>query len=144
MFDQRAPLRRLDSVGLGDHREWHETGKGEFLDAPILRLQRSELSRVHRAVDLDPENGKLQKNLAHALIDRHRAGEAAVHARRAVMLRPNDPGAHDLLGRALAEQGNIPDARTEFERALVLDPSAADARDDLTSLRRGLRRVSER
>ena len=55
--------------------------------------------------------------------------------KREVVLRPNDPAAHELYGRALAARGERAQAATEFERSLQIDPTYEAARD-------GLRRIS--
>jgi tetratricopeptide (TPR) repeat protein len=89
-----------------------------------------------RAVNVNPQDGGLQLNLANALFDHREADEAAVHAEQAVALRPGDPAAHDALGRARAVQGKLADARAQFERALQIAPDDADVQEHLTSLKR--------
>jgi Flp pilus assembly protein TadD len=53
-------------------------------------------------VDMAPNSGAAERNLANALLDRGDIREATVHAQRAVAMSPEDPGARDVLGRALA------------------------------------------
>jgi Flp pilus assembly protein TadD len=61
--------------------------------------------------------------------------QALVHARRAVEVSPDDPGARDVLGRALAVHGKYDEAIGEFEQALRIDPGHEDARTHLERVR---------
>ncbi len=85
---------------------------------------------------MEPTDSSGQRNLANALFDTGDPNGAVAHAEIAVRLRPDDPGAHDVLGRALAVLGRVVDAERAFERALDVDPSHAEAREHLEAIRR--------
>jgi hypothetical protein len=89
---------------------------------------------LQAAVEAGPDHGRARLTLARALFGSRDLAGAAVHAERAVLLLPQDPGAHDLLGRILAVQGRFDAARAEFRRALQLDPSHAEAREHIARL----------
>ena len=80
-----------------------------------------------RAVDIDPDNGLSQRNLALQLFDANDFNGAVAHAREAVRLTPNDPDPHNLLGLALAGQGRLDDAIAEFRASLRIRPDNNDA-----------------
>lgn len=87
----------------------------------------SELSLWADTVRHRPENPRAHFNYGVALLDRHRAAEAAEHFRRAVALKPGDPKAHNSLGNALLELGRPADALPEFAEAVRLQPGYARA-----------------
>jgi tetratricopeptide (TPR) repeat protein len=89
-----------------------------------------------RAVDADPRNADARRNLANALFELRAADQAIGHAKAAVELRPEDPGAHNVLGRCLAATGRYPEAIAELERAARLAPDDATVSGDLEKLRR--------
>jgi Flp pilus assembly protein TadD len=80
-----------------------------------------------RAVDVDPDNGLSQRNLALHLLDQNDFTGAVTHAREAIRRTPSDPDAHNLLGLALAGDGQIDDAIAEFRTSLQLRPENNDA-----------------
>ena len=84
-----------------------------------------------RAADIDPASGGLQRNLATALYDTHDLDGAVAHARQAIVLRPGDAQAYDLLGRALFEQGHVEPALAQLEQAARLAPDDAEIRGHL-------------
>jgi len=79
------------------------------------------------AVDVDPNNGLSQRNLALQLLDQNDFTGAVMHAREAIRRTPSDPEAHNLLGLALAGDGKIDDAIAEFRTSLQLRPENNDA-----------------
>ena len=62
---------------------------------------------------------------------------AAMHYRRYLANKPNDPVVTTNLGLALASAGNTVEARQQFERALILLPSYERARNALSTLTSG-------
>jgi superkiller protein 3 len=66
------------------------------------------------------------RNLAAVLLERGDISEAADHAARALVLRPDDAASHDLLGVALLAQHKVEDAVSEFQESLRLDPTDID------------------
>jgi Flp pilus assembly protein TadD len=69
-------------------------------------------------------------------LDNRDFGGAALHAQRAVTLRPDDPVVHDLLGLALAPQGKLDEAEAQFRRALEIDPTDGEVRGHLAAVLR--------
>jgi Flp pilus assembly protein TadD len=95
----------LDGLGRGD----------EALDA------------FSHAVDVDPNNGLSQRNLALQYLQKDDFNNAVVHAREGVRLTPGDADAHTLLGLALIGQQKIDEALAEFRTSLQLRPTNNDA-----------------
>jgi cytochrome c-type biogenesis protein CcmH/NrfG len=90
---------------------------------------------LRRAASLAPANAMAHRNLAMALFAaRYDIADVLTHARRAVMLTPNDVAALDALGRALAVHGDFDQAIAMFERAIAIDPAYADVREHLDRL----------
>ena len=91
---------------------------------------------LETAIAREPDNGFAHLAMAAALFDARRDIDSAiVHARRAVLLRPSDPGALVLLSRVLAVAGQFDEASVWVERALTIGPVDAGARE----LRRRIR-----
>jgi hypothetical protein len=93
------------------------------------------IDAFRRAVDAGPEHGEARLTLAKALFGGGDLAGAAEHAERAVVLRPGDPIAIDLLGRVRAVQGLDGEALALFERAVEIDPMYEDAIDHLRYMR---------
>ncbi len=70
-------------------------------------------------------------NLAIALADAGRCGEAVAHFEQALRLRPAYPEAEANLGEALNRLGRSGEAIPHLERALQLQPTYADAHHNL-------------
>jgi tetratricopeptide (TPR) repeat protein len=94
------------------------------------------IAAFRRAVEAEPRNGAARRNLANALYDHRDLAEAAVHAKEAASLRPNDPAALDLFGRVLALQGQVAAAIAQFEKALTVTPDDAEIREHLVQVQR--------
>ena len=80
------------------------------------------------------QDGGAERNLANALLDNRDFSGAALHAQRAMALRPDDPVVHDLLGLALAPQGKLDEAEAQFKRALEIDPTDSEIRGHLAAV----------
>ena len=78
-----------------------------------------------------PDYPDAHYNLANALLEQNRPGEAADHLRAARLLLPNSAGVHNNLGKALAEQGRLEEAATELRQAVALEPGSAKAHHNL-------------
>ena len=98
---------------------------GNALDA----VGRSEeaLAAFTRAVDVEPNNGLSQRNLALQYLQKNDFANAVTHAREGVRLTPGDPDAHNLLGLALIGQQQVDEAVAEFRTSLRLRPTNNDA-----------------
>ena len=86
------------------------------------------------------ESGKYRKGPPGALrnvapLERlGQTGQAIVHCREALRLKPDFLDADYNLGNALAAQGNRAEARAEFAKVLAANPSHAAARQAIESL----------
>jgi Flp pilus assembly protein TadD len=98
---------------------------GNALDA--LRRNNEALDAFAHAVDVDPNNGLSQRNLALQYLQANDFDNAVAHAREGVRLTPNDADAHNLLGLALIGQQKVDDAIAEFRTSLRLRPINNDA-----------------
>lgn len=95
------------------------------------RDYRSELSVWSNAVAHCPTNHWTQVNLGMALYDRGRIGEAIEHFKQALLLEPEDSGAHNDLGLALAKLGRVTEAVAQYEAALKARPNFSEAENNL-------------
>ena len=120
-----------------DATQWKTSTRSTSLASRSVRLESSMTPswRFRRAAEVDPASGAAQRNLANALWAGRKSDEAAVHARQAIALQPDDADSHDALGRILEQQGRFGDAAAEYERSLQIDPTFADARSDLERIR---------
>ena len=92
-----------------------------------------------RAVELEPQDGRAQGNLAGLFLDRRDFAGAVTHAEEAVRLMPRDADAHTLLGLALVGQLKFDRAVDQFRAALDIEPTHQAAREYLARMqnRRG-------
>jgi tetratricopeptide (TPR) repeat protein len=85
---------------------------------------------LEEALARQPDNGFAHFVIAAALLDARRDIDSVIaHARRAVFLRPFDPGALVLLSRVLAIDGQLEEAAVIVERALTIRPDDPDGGD---------------
>ena len=89
------------------------------------------LTLWERVVAATGPNYRGQGNLAMALEDAGRAGEAIPHYEEALRIHPGFVDAYDNLGLALASQGRTADAIADYETVLRLKPTDADAHNNL-------------
>ncbi len=101
-------------------------GLGRWADA--------ERSFEH-AIDHDRSNVYALRGLARSCLEQDRPLDAAEHARRAVRIRHDDPGAHFDLGITLARAGAQEAAAAAFETCLQLQPDNPEARQWLIAIR---------
>ena len=74
--------------------------------------------------------------LSQLLLKLERWPEAQTSLEKALKLNPNSPNHCSSLGFALAKQGQLQQAVEHLEQALKLEPTHADARRNLTTIRR--------
>ncbi|NKB87576.1 MAG: tetratricopeptide repeat protein [Acidobacteria bacterium] len=80
-----------------------------------------------RALKLDPDNARINANLAVLYEGQGRFQLAERHLRRALNVDPQNASAHNNLGVVLYRMGNLDGALIEFNRALALDAKQLDA-----------------
>lgn len=78
--------------------------------------------QYRRALELGPERVDIRLALAHALVERGQAEEAAGHFRECVKRMPDSPAALAGLGQALIKLGKTAESRELFQRVLERDP----------------------
>ena len=92
------------------------------------------IRHYERAVQLKPDNGEFQYNLAVVLAVRGRLDEAVAHFQRANELKPRFAQGHYRLGLALQSQKKIAAAMAEYQTALDFNPDHALAQNNLAWL----------
>ena len=80
-----------------------------------------------RALKLDPDNARINANLAVLYEGQGRFQLAERHLRNAINVEPDNASARNNLGVVLYRMGNLDGALIEFKRALALDPEQLDA-----------------
>jgi tetratricopeptide (TPR) repeat protein len=86
------------------------------------------------AVRQYPQSGAAEHNLAAALGDAGRAGEAETHIRRAFKKGLDAPESWLVYARALFSQGDADEARDAYEKVLDKNPAIIDAQLELAQL----------
>ena len=85
-------------------------------------------------MDLKPDFGAAQLNLARLLTSQGKQIQTAIHYQAAIEAKPQEPEAHYGLGRALLSQGDLEAAIACFQQVLVLQPHNQEALFDLGRL----------
>ena len=93
---------------------------------------------LHRAVELQPDQGFIVDSLGWAYYRLGEYAKAVTHLERAVELEPGNPIINDHLGDAYWRVGRHREARFQWERALTLDPEPETVPLIETKLRAGL------
>ena len=91
---------------------------------------------LQQAVDLDPENADVWRDLAEAFLYRNRLTEAMEAIRQAVELRPEDAAALVDLGLSAYAAGQLDDAVSYLNRAVEREPGNTAARRALIDVHR--------
>jgi len=95
----------------------------------------NEAIAIYRtAIRQYPDSGAAEHNLAGALGDAGRAGEAETHIRRALRKGLDAPQSWLVLARALLAQSKVDEARDAYEKTLKLNPAVLDAQLELAQL----------
>jgi predicted Zn-dependent protease len=112
------------------------------------------LALFRREVELFPDHGEAQQELALEMLERGDARQAIGPAREAARLRPDSAWSRLALGRALLAQDAVADATAELEHAERLGPglrevyvalaqayARAGRTDDVARVRQALQRL---
>lgn len=75
------------------------------------------MTKLQRALDQDPDLYSAHTAIALLYERLNEQEQAGQHYRRALSLRPDDPGSRNNYGRFLCQQGKVEQALAEFERA---------------------------
>ena len=102
----------------------------------LLERQEAKAAAEHfaEAAKLDPTSAPTYVNLALALTEQGKPGDAIVAYRTALKINPHRPRPHDMLGNLLAAQGDYEGAIEEYKAALQEEPDFVFALNDLAWL----------
>jgi tetratricopeptide (TPR) repeat protein len=114
---KRNPQNARAYHGLGDAliRKGRETGDPAYFNRAEESLKKS--------LDIMPQNAGTLRHLAYVFYSRHEFTPAAVHARKAVELNPDDADSYGVLGDALLEVGQYLEAEAAYKIMIELDKS---------------------
>jgi tetratricopeptide (TPR) repeat protein len=138
LYDKLLKVEPTAVLG-GSIYVWAENSAAlNWLGVTLMNMNRipESLSAFKRAIELQPDNPLLHKNLASALNRSNRNAEAIEQLRLAIKLDPNDAIAHNNLGTALHSAGDHQAAIAEFERAVELRPDVVSSRLNLAEMLR--------
>ncbi len=132
-LDRLRGEREPDSGDRTDRTNWADTGRKALRN----REFRTAEEALRRAVQAEPDNAALRRDLAAALWENNEPAEAEQHAREAVRLQAADAGGHRLLGGLLLWRGEYLGAVESLERAAGLAAPGPDLLLDLGRAREG-------
>ncbi|MDH3442514.1 MAG: tetratricopeptide repeat protein, partial [Deltaproteobacteria bacterium] len=104
----RNPRAANTYLRLGDAliRKARETGDPGYFNRAEQALKKS--------LELEPKNSGAERHLAYVYYSRHEFLPAAVHARKAVEINPQDGDSYGVLGDALLEVGQYLEAQSAY------------------------------
>ncbi|MCM8738508.1 tetratricopeptide repeat protein [Azospirillum sp. A1-3] len=126
--DAPGPLRRC--VVLDPWGNFHRFALARA--CLISRRHAEALDILLELIAREPDDHRVQGNLAVALKNLGRYREAEAAGRRSLALQPAEPGALSNLGIALSAQARHEEAACVLRRAVALAPDFPDARLNLT------------
>lgn len=91
----------------------------------------ASVTYLQRAYTLDADYPRLRRDMAMALMEAGRPGDAAPHLRALVDAQPESADLHVQLGRALAKQGRLEEATRHLRRGVTLESGNAAYRANL-------------
>ena len=105
---KRNPRNANAFFGLGDAliRKARETGDPSYFNRAEQALKKS--------LDIAPQNAGALRHLAYVFYSRHEFAPAAVYARKAVEMNPEDGDSYGVLGDALLEVGQYAEAQAAY------------------------------
>jgi tetratricopeptide (TPR) repeat protein len=87
-----------------------------------------------RALQLDPDNAEVHKNLGNALLQNGQADEAIAQYRSAVEIKPDYAEARYNLAVALGLEGKLDEAIEQYRKTVEIKPDYADAHGNLARM----------
>jgi tetratricopeptide (TPR) repeat protein len=96
-----------------------------------------------KAVALEPDDARVQSDIAANLYLSGNTDEAVDHIRESVRLNPSNPQSHYYLGAFLLKQGHPDEALPELERTLELNPRYPSGEATLAGVYGAMGRNSE-
>jgi tetratricopeptide (TPR) repeat protein len=114
---KRNPQNARAYYGLGDAliRKGRETGDPAYFNRAEEALKKS--------LNIMPQNAGALRHLAYVFYSRHEFTPAAVQARKAVEMNPDDADSYGVLGDALLEVGQYLEAEAAYKIMIDLDKS---------------------
>jgi tetratricopeptide (TPR) repeat protein len=114
---KRSPQRAKAYLGLGDAlvRKARQTGDPSYFNRAEKALRKS--------LDIAPQNAGALRHLAYVYYSRHEFAPAALYARKAAEMNPQDGDAYGVLGDALLEVGQYLEAQAAYAYMMELDQS---------------------
>jgi protein O-mannosyl-transferase len=94
--------------------------------------------RFAQAVAVAPEDASARNNLALALAQLGRYGEAEIELERVLSQEPDNTNAHVNLADLLVKKGQLKEARDHYQVALQSNPADKEARDKFNAIERRL------
>jgi Flp pilus assembly protein TadD len=85
----------------------------------------ASVTQLQRAYTLDADYPRLRRDLAMALMEAGRPGDAVPHLRALLDAQPESADLHIQVGRALAREGRLEDAVSHLQRGVALEPGNA-------------------
>ena len=92
---------------------------------------RDSIALWEHALAVTTDNYRAHANLAHALTERGRLGEAVTQYEEALRLKPDFAETHNNFGVVLADQGRAEEAIERYSEALRLVPDYEEAHNNL-------------
>jgi spermidine synthase len=134
--ERLAEIHRVRARNLDDLAASALARRAETLRAT---LPGAELAAIlERAAARNPENRRIRRLLADALVQAGRLDEARASYERALALDPGDALAHRGLGVVHQVQGRLEEAAGRYRAALEIDPEDPEAHNNLGAALGGL------
>jgi protein O-mannosyl-transferase len=92
---------------------------------------KDSITLCQHALAVTENNYSAHFGMAQTLLDQNRFSDAEVESRKYLQIKPDDPGALNILGIALSRQGKYDEAVKYYNKALQIKPKYAAAHDNI-------------